>query len=234
MIGIVEDDARNRGSPCANMAGVSVFDVLCCPMGFFVYGAGPRALAQWRKLAPSPEALRRAERSGVAQANFGFEQWLGASSWDRAGVGEFSRLKASFQFIGYECWWPPSRAHPPLPADQRSWSGREEQLGWFASSRFLASDVAASERLLPHYLSCLEDLGFHALFFNWGPLSSPIGFSWPPAPAPRPDPATFPSSPAHAPSSVNLFLIFRSKDQDVLPTACPTASSIRFFVGQQS
>eukprot|EP00727_Mastigamoeba_balamuthi_P014822 m51a1_g9966 hypothetical protein (225) ;mRNA; f:88328-89562 len=177
MVAAVEDDARNYGR-VSNANGSMVFDVLCCPMGILVYSAGQKALEEWRSLEPSATTFE-----GVELHNSRFEQRLGSARYDGTGSGQFSVIKASFQFLGYQQWFEPESpqyaAQKKLArtAEERSWLGREDQMRWFMSPQFMALDLSKEELLL-QYLSFVEGLGFKVQFFNWGPLSEDITFTW--------------------------------------------------------
>src|SRR5690606_24249041 len=46
MIGVVQDSYKNTGY-LSNRNGKNIFDILCCPMGIFVYAAEEKIINKW-------------------------------------------------------------------------------------------------------------------------------------------------------------------------------------------
>ena len=118
--------------------------------------------------------------------NYYFEQYIGTrEAHNKDSV--WSDIKRKFGLMGYGMWGVSGDSIEDMasivqPPGQRAWGNTLRQMTWFTSKEFLSTDVLASEPLLAHYLLYLQDLGFYVKFFNWGPLTSPISFFWPPPP----------------------------------------------------
>lgn len=116
--------------------------------------------------------------------NYYFEQYIGTrEAHNKDSV--WSDIKRKFGLMGYGMWGVSGDSIEDMasivqPPGQRAWGNTLRQMTWFTSKEFLNTDVLTSEPLLAHYLLYLQDLGFYVKFFNWGPLSSPISFFWPP------------------------------------------------------
>lgn len=141
------------------------------------------------KHSKQPAATNKSSKKRSVYAlteNYYFEQYIGTrESHNKDSV--WSDIKQKFGIVGYGMWGIAGDSIEDMagvvqPPGQRAWGNTLRQITWFTSREFLKLDVLAAEPLLAHYLLYLQDLGFYVKFFNWGPLTSSISFSWPPAP----------------------------------------------------
>lgn len=145
LVGLVQDDARNRHF-LANPSGKGVFDCVVSVAGILVIGASQELIDFWGELAVVDEGNRadwiksynlprkcrnlsldklktEIERKATAEIenSYNFNAFMDfCGAFERFGEGDdtvFDRLWKRCPYIAYHAWWPKSQ----LPEDEKTW-----------------------------------------------------------------------------------------------------------------